>query len=157
MPKSKKNTVSSKWLDRVVCLGLSELGFSQAEVEVLFVSAQKMRALNRQHRSKDYATDVLSFPLLQAHNGKLKKNQIPTWIKNNHYPLGSLVICLSVAEKQAHTYHVSFLNELLRLIVHGLCHLVGYDHERSKKDEHMMFKKEDKLIELIQKKMPKTK
>jgi len=146
----KNRCVSTRWLNRVLKSGLAELGFSNAKVEVLFVSAQKMRALNRRYRYKDYATDVLSFPLLDTHNGKLKKNQIPIWTQQVDYPLGSLVICLSVAEKQARTYQVSFLNEVLRLVVHGLCHLVGYDHERSAKDEQIMFKKEDTLIRKIQ-------
>ncbi|WP_104687644.1 rRNA maturation RNase YbeY [Helicobacter acinonychis] len=96
-------------------------------VELVLVSGEKMREINRNLRNCDYATDVLSFPL----------EAIP------HTPLGSVVINMSLAQTNALKLGHSLENEIALLFIHGMLHLLGYDHE---KDQGEQRQKESELI-----------
>jgi probable rRNA maturation factor len=85
---------------------------------VLFVSNAKMRELNRAWRGKDYVTDVLSFPLEQQE-----------WERAAGAHLGDIVICVAQAARQAQANGLTLEEEVAQLILHGLLHLCGYDHE----------------------------
>jgi len=78
-------------------------------LSIALVSDTEMRKLNKRYRGKDYATDVLSFPGV---------------------PLGDIVIARGLARRQARAARHSFTAELRVLSLHGLLHLLGYDHER---------------------------
>jgi len=78
---------------------------------IAFVSDKKIRELNRQFRGVDKATDVLSFPAEEPNN------------------LGDVAISVETAATQAKENRLSFENEIAQLILHGLLHLSGYDHE----------------------------
>jgi probable rRNA maturation factor len=92
-------------------------------VSIALVSEQRMRALNRRYRGKDRSTDVLSFP------GDRFPSTQRTRRTQNRY-LGEIVIARGVARRQARDAHHSELTELRVLALHGLLHLLGYDHER---------------------------
>ena len=94
------------WLEK--CAPVRATG----EVTVALVSDGRMRALNRAFRGKDYATDVLSFPVID-HQGLL----------------GDVVIATGVAARQADQAGHSVATELRILALHGLLHLLGYDHD----------------------------
>ena len=83
-------------------------------VSIALVSDRRSRALNRTYRRKDYATDVLSFP------------------SNERGFLGDIAIATGVAARQARDAQHSFPTELKVLALHGLLHLIGYDHERDR-------------------------
>jgi probable rRNA maturation factor len=102
----------SRWLARVAPRS------ARGEVGVALVSNARVRALNRKYRRRDYATDVLSFPNPQS--------LIP-----DPY-LGDIVIATGVARRQARKAGHSELTELRVLALHGLLHLLGYDHERDR-------------------------
>jgi probable rRNA maturation factor len=85
-------------------------------VSVALVSDAVIRRLNRVHRGQDKATDVLSFPV---------SSQAP----GSRPFLGDLAIATGVARRQARDYGHSFATELRVLALHGLLHLLGYDHE----------------------------
>ena len=89
-----------------------------AGVTVAFVSDRSMRALNRKWRGKRGATDVLSFPAAQA---EFEKGAGAT--------LGDVVISVERARAQAEENDLEFEQEIAQLILHGLLHLCGYDHE----------------------------
>lgn len=105
---------------------------------------QLIRKLNRDYRNKDKKTDVLSFPV---HESLLPENHFQVMIPCLN--LGDIFICYQVTEAQAKLYQVTFENEFVRLLVHGLLHLCGYDHEISAKDEQIMRLKEQKIIKKI--------
>ena len=107
-----------------------------AEVSLSFMSAEEIQALNRDHRGKDAATDVLSFPVNNA------------LIMGPGRPLGDVVICTDVARQQAEEYGHSFERELAFLLVHGLLHLLGYDHEVPE-DEAKMCTAQDEILGLL--------
>ena len=94
-----------------------------------------IRKLNKTYRFKDKATDVLSFPVYEDHDQKLP-------ILN----LGDVIISIDTAKRQAVEYDVNLYQEVLRLLIHGILHLLGYDHENvPKKEELRMRRKEDLL------------
>jgi probable rRNA maturation factor len=85
-------------------------------MSVAFVGARKMRSLNRHYRGKDYATDVLSFCYGPE-------------ISDGSPFLGDIVVSPAVACSQALRFGVSPEKEIRKLLVHGILHLLGYDHE----------------------------
>lgn len=96
------------------------------EVNVLMAGDEEIRALNRQYRDKDKATDVLSFPAAEPGNGMA----------------GDLVISVETALRQASEQHETLEMEIKVLLLHGLLHLAGYDHET---DDGAMHRKEMQL------------
>ena len=81
---------------------------------------------------------------------ELRKALKESFLQEN-LPIGDIVINLHQAERQAKDYRVSVEEETLRLIIHGILHLLGYDHERSEKDEKRMFRKQQELLNAIKK------
>lgn len=98
--------------------------------------------LNRQHRGIDRTTDVLSFP---QYGDNIQTPALN--IKN--YALGDIAINLHKAKRQAAEYGVTLNDELKRLMIHGLVHLLGYDHEKSARDWKKMLAKEKELFEAL--------
>jgi probable rRNA maturation factor len=92
---------------------------ARGEVTIALVSDARVRALNRRYRGKDYATDVLSFPARERETSA------------GRY-LGDIVIATGVARRQARDLGHSLAAELRILALHGLLHLLGYDHERDR-------------------------
>ena len=115
---------------------LRELGRLDDELSILLVDDANIQNLNRQHRNIDTATDVLSFP--QIEDGEFISHM-----------LGDVVISVETARRQADEHHFSLEQELVLLLLHGLLHLLGYDHERSQKDEKLMKEKTWELFALI--------
>jgi probable rRNA maturation factor len=88
------------------------------DATIVFVSDASIRKLNRQFRGKDYPTDVLSFT---AHPEKFETE--------NQSNIGEVVISVERAAAQAKQNGLSLTNEIQQLMLHGLLHLAGYDHE----------------------------
>lgn len=107
-------------------------------ISVTIVSSGKIRKLNKTFRKKDRPTDVLSFSRIE--------DDFPF---QPQVDIGDLVICLAVAKQQAKAFNQSLGRELERLAVHGTLHLFGYDHEKSKRDERIMFRLQDKVLKKI--------
>jgi probable rRNA maturation factor len=105
------------------------------EVELIFVSDSEIADINSEFRFKDAPTDVLSFPLEEM----------------EHLPLGSIVISIDRAKQVAEELSHESSDEVALLFIHGLLHLLGYDHES---DDGQMREKETSLIEEF--KLPKS-
>jgi len=99
-----------------------------------------MKKLNEHYRGVARTTDVLSFPQIETKNLKLKTQNII---------LGDIVINLHKAKRQAIEYNLSFYEELKRLLIHGLLHLINYDHAKSLQHKKKMKTKEKELIEAL--------
>jgi probable rRNA maturation factor len=108
---------------------LAALGLPRAELSLALVSDDAIARLNAAHRGKPGATDVLSYSLVEgahaARRGEL---------------LGDVVIALGVAARQARELGHSLNDELLRLMIHGVLHLLGFDHERAADARRMQAK-----------------
>ena len=115
---------------------LSGLELTHSEVSLLLTDDREIQTLNRDFRGKDKPTDVLSFALLEGDVTAQPEAM-----------LGDLVISVPTAKRQARVFGVSLADELDRLMVHGLLHLTGYDHENvSKSEAARMRRKEASLL-----------
>ena len=99
-----------------------------------------MRILNREYRGVDRTTDVLSFP--QTADFSIHDSRFTI----HDYVLGDIVISLPKANRQAMEYGTTLNEELKRLLIHGLLHLIGYDHETGKYAERKMQKKTQEML-----------
>ena len=98
------------------------------ELSVTLTDNKYIRSLNKKYRSKDKATDVLSFPMYDIAGGEVPE-------AGERAMLGDVVISLERAAKQATEVGNPFLTEVAFLTVHSVLHLLGYDHERSSEDD----------------------
>ena len=128
-------------LDRQARAILSAVGESSAELGILFVGDQRMKSLNRRYRGKDRTTDVLAFAMREAPHASAGL-------------LGDVVIAVPTAVRQAKEGQRSLDEELTVLLVHGVLHLCGYDHERSEKEARRMQRRERMILRSIES-MPK--
>ena len=141
LPLKTKETVQSV-LRRTA--DLLELG-PDVEISVLLVDNETIRTLNRDYRDKDAATDVLSFPMEE----ELPDETAPQIIGGpTERMLGDLVISVERAVEQAAEYGHAVERELAFLTVHGLLHLLGYDHEEEA-DKCEMRTEEEHILELL--------
>ena len=116
-------------------------------VEFIFTDEEEIRRLNRETRNTDKVTDVLSFPALDFIKGKaLKKRDFPLEIDDEgNLLIGSVAVCVKRAEEQAEEYGHSYQRELHYLLVHGIMHCLGYDHETDEERAEMREKEEEIL------------
>ena len=119
-------------LKRVARAVLTLVDRADAELSLALVGNAEMRNLNARYRSMDYPTDVLSFP---ADAG----------LPPTHCLLGDVVISVEIARKQAKERGRTMNEEMVTLLIHGIVHLLGYDHERSAKDARVMKRLENKI------------
>ena len=116
---------------------LRALGRSRSTATLVFTDDDEIRALNRDYRKHDRATDVLSFHLQELAGGGDPAG--------DGIELGDIVISVETARRRAHGKRLG--GELERLAVHGLCHLFGHDHKR-KPEAAVMFALERRLRRL---------
>ena len=123
---------------RSVIAALDYEGYANdCEISVTLTDNEGIRALNRQYRSIDAPTDVLSFPLVEYEN----TDEPPV---DEATMLGDIVISLERAESQAEEFGHSFEREVAFLTVHSMLHLLGYDHVNSDaEDEEMRSRQRD--------------
>ena len=119
-------------------LKMEEFPYS-AEISVIFVDNEQIRELNNQYRSKDTATDVLSFPM--GENGKYDENP-----ETGAKILGDIVISVPRAVEQEKCYDHSLVRVVGFLTAHSMLHLLGYDHENGGLDRVRMREKEELVL-----------
>ena len=140
------------WIN--ICYAKAEkvlnLGETDIEVNIAFVSNKEIKKLNSEFRNVDKVTDVLSFPQVDLKNfdlEKLNKKDFPFDINNEtgNLILGDIYICASKVKKQHKEFGTSMQREMCYMSIHGLLHLLGYDHieENDKKE---MRKMEEKIL-----------
>jgi probable rRNA maturation factor len=119
-----------------------------SEVSVLLVENDEIRGINREFRAKDSVTDVLSFPMLHMEDGKILEEPGACDMEGGRVFLGDIVISVPKALEQAQNYGHSPQRELAFLTVHGLLHLLGYDHKKPEQEEVMLARQERILAEI---------
>jgi probable rRNA maturation factor len=122
----------SRKLKKVAQKVLEIVEQDQAELCLVLVGNAEIRKLNAKFRKKDYPTDVLSFPA---------GDELPTGVQL----LGDVVISVEKAKEQAKERRRTLNEEMVTLLIHGIVHLLGYDHERSPKDARIMDRLEKKI------------
>ena len=131
--------VDARKIEQQIGKVLISLDCNEHEISILFIGDQGIRDLNHQFRNIDRSTDVLSFPQILA--GEL---EIPGALV-----LGDVAISLETAWCQSEEHGLSFEEELTLLLIHGILHLLGYDHEISGQEEDRMRNKTRELFSLI--------
>jgi len=123
---------------------LREYRLRAAELSLVLTGDLAIRALNQRFRQHDRATDVLSFPQFDdpLTIGRAKQGSTPL-------PLGDIVISLETAARQARRMDLPLAERLRMLLVHGFLHLLGFDHERSRREARLMFGRERELLALL--------
>lgn len=139
----------------IEALKILKIKCKDLEVNINFVSKKEIRELNAKFRNKDAVTDVLSFPNLLEPNktdmqlivDKLDKKNFASEINpdNNMIFVGDICICKSIVYKHAKEYGNTKLREMVYMAVHGLLHLLGYDHMRDE-DKAIMRDMEEKIM-----------
>ena len=122
-------------INNVVEFALKYQKIDNAIFNIIIVDESTIHEINKTYRGKDSVTDVISFAL----------EDDKTFIETNYRILGDIYICLNKAKAQAIEYGHSFLRELAFLTVHGLLHLLGYDHMKEE-DEKVMFKLQEMIL-----------
>ena len=143
--KVEENSEYESIINRVIdeCFKNEYLDGLKLYVSITLTVPEEIHILNKTYRNIDKPTDVLSFPMFQP-------DEIENMIKENYQEediLGDMVISIPQVEIQAKEYGHSEEREFCFLFVHGLLHLLGYDH-MTKEDEKVMFDLQDKILDL---------
>ncbi|MGE4266161.1 MAG: rRNA maturation RNase YbeY [Deferribacterales bacterium] len=110
-----------------------DVEFDECEISLLICDDAQIQELNKEYREKDYATDVLSFPMSDDPYGEGGM-------------LGDIVISLDTAKKQAQEADIALEREISFLFIHGLLHLMGFDHELGQDEEEEMFTLQEEIL-----------
>lgn len=122
---------------KIIEYALKHENLENVEFNVIFVDGKTIRKINKEYRNIDRETDVISFALEDGEdNISFEFGRL----------LGDIYICVDKMKEQAKQYGHSLLREQGFLTVHGLLHLLGYDH-MTKEDEEIMFKKQELILD----------
>ena len=133
-----------KNIQKVYSVAEKELLLSKKmEVNLVIVSPETIKDMNNEYRQVDRVTDVLSFPMLDNIDDLNKECDAILGEVN----IGDIYICRERATEQAIEYKHSLKREICFLALHGLLHLLGYDHIK-KEDEQIMFQLQDKILQM---------
>ena len=119
------------------------LGCGNQELSVLITDDKKIRELNKKYRGQDRATDVLSFPQNEGEENE-----------PDYHLMGDVVISTVTAKRQASQHGLSLEEEIVLLLIHGILHLLGFNHERSEEACHMKKKTRELFDHIFPNKKP---
>jgi probable rRNA maturation factor len=133
---SSNTTFDVEIVHKAILAALKTHNLENCEVSVLLTDDPRITELNLEYRGIDAPTDVLAFAMHESEdNGMISHNM-----------LGDVVISLETAERQAETAKHSLEEEVAFLTVHGVLHLLGYDHQ-TEKEATVMFEKQETILE----------
>lgn len=124
---------------------LKHLGYSDFDLGILLTTNVKMHEFNKKYRDKDKPTDILSFPFYP----NLKAGERITPHSDEDKNLGDIIISPEYVQEDLERWNQNFDQRMQVLLIHGICHLLGYDHI-SDDDYEIMKKKEQELYALVQ-------
>lgn len=131
------NKFDEAFLNKVVSLVLEKEN-KDGTISLVFVGPNRMRKLNYKYRKKNKITDVLSFP----------QTKVEGFVEPETNLLGEIVICPRAIKKLAKRENLDYQKELIRTLIHGILHLLGYNHIKKEEAEEMK-KKEETYLKLI--------
>ena len=125
-----KTKVDKKLFEKIAAYVFKQEKKKEQDISVAVVGTARMRELNRVYRGKDYPTNVLSF-------------------KGDELGLGEIVLCPQIIRKDAVRYGITEKEEFARALVHGVLHVLGYEHEKGGQEEARMQEQERRYLPLI--------
>lgn len=138
----RRSGVDARALKSVTRRLLHAVDEDGSSFSLTLVDDATIRDLNRAHRGKDKATDVLSFPI------EGPSSTLETRALEPEHLLGDVVISIDTARRQADDYDAPLQDELYRLLIHGLLHVLGHDHEEPT-ERRIMRSEERRLADAI--------
>jgi probable rRNA maturation factor len=127
-------------LRRILDKILKHLNLEDSEISFLFVDDEDIKKINHQYLNRDYPTNVIAFSMREGEFGDV-----------NPHILGDVVISVETALRDAKKENIRFEDGLDYLMIHGILHLLGYDHEKSEIESRKMKEKEKEIFFEIKK------
>ena len=115
------------------------MDFPDGELSILLVDDQQIETLNIEYLNRKGPTNVIAFSMREGQFNDITPNL-----------LGDVVISVETAKKEAHAANISMQNRFNQLLIHGILHLVGYDHEKTQKEAKRMEKKSNELLYMLE-------
>ena len=127
--------IDKSFVRKVVKHTLKKMEAEKSEVNIIFVGLEEIHEINKTYRNVDRPTDVISFALEDTEDVTVYEERVR----------GDIYICLDKVHEQAKEYGHTEIREMAFLIVHGLLHLLGYDH-MIKEEEKIMFGLQEEIL-----------
>ncbi len=126
---TNENIDIKDYIEKIVklALELNNISFENVCISISSASKEEINKLNLEYRNIDRPTDVLSFPIFEREEIEEFKN-VPEDKKLKEVELGDIVLCMDIIYSQSIEYGTGIIREVLYMITHGVCHLLGYDH-----------------------------
>jgi probable rRNA maturation factor len=135
--RQKRTPLNLRKVRRATQRILTELGLLDAELSLLLVDDARIQDLNRRYLNRDKPTNVLAFPMREGEFSTLHPRL-----------LGDLVISVETAKRQSNRFGLDEMEMVILLMIHGVLHLVGYEHEGTKKGAREMTLKQKELFDI---------
>ena len=144
------NNLTSFSIDKKLFTGIAKKVLKsenrvREKISLAFVSKEEIKKLNKKYRGKNKPTDVLSFELGDPPSSRLGG----TTEGQGKECLGEIVICPEKVKENAKKYKSKLKQEMIKVFIHGILHLCGYDHEKSEKEAETMEKKQEYYLSKI--------
>ncbi|MBW2237961.1 MAG: rRNA maturation RNase YbeY [Deltaproteobacteria bacterium] len=136
--RQKKHEISLKQIQQRAKAVLNALDCPDAELSILIVDDPQIAVLNKQYLNRNGPTNVIAFPMRTGPFTNITPQL-----------LGDVLISVETALREGNRVGISMEERFTQLLVHGILHLLGYDHETSDQDAHEMEKKSDEILKLI--------
>lgn len=137
--RQKRHKISKIKLQKKAQAILNALGSHEGELSILLVDDSEIKTLNKDYLNRSGPTNVIAFPMKEG-----------DFLDINPQLLGDVVISMETAGREALQSGISTEERFAQLLVHGILHLFGFDHEKSEQDARKMEKKSDELLKLIE-------
>jgi probable rRNA maturation factor len=145
--KGLEDCLKVSWLKAIVKQGLTaECADPGVEMGLVIASQERVKQLNKVYLRKDKPTDVLAFSMLEERGAARHRPFVTAPDGTAH--LGEVIISYPQAVKQAEEHHHSVKREVATLIIHGVLHLLGYDHD-TLEPKHLMSAREASILNLV--------
>jgi len=141
--RQRKIPLDQHWLHELIREILAIIEYEDFSLGVLITTNKTIQRYNETYRHKKGPTDILSFSLYPHHKPGSKIQPI-----DDEKNLGDLILAPEYIHKSAHQLNVPFEHRVMILVIHGICHLIGYDHETDKDYEIMQALEDDILANL---------
>ncbi len=136
-------TTDERFLKKIAQTVLKGEDKEKHTLSIALVKEREIRDLNKKYLKKDKATDVLSFSQISDFSEKISEK-----IKEFENILGEVIICPKVVKKNSKDFNIVFKKEMAKVLIHGILHLLGYEHEKSDKKLKEMQEKENYYLSL---------
>jgi probable rRNA maturation factor len=137
--RQKIQKISKTQLQTEAQVILNALGSPEGELSILVVDDSQIKTLNQNYLNRPWPTNVIAFPMREGDFSDV-----------NPQLLGDVVISIETAKREALHSGISTEERFIQLLVHGILHLFGFDHEKSEQDTRKMDQKSNELIKLIE-------